>query len=241
MLTTFLFSITKKELLPKEDRGVFFVIVKAPEGSGFNYTAKKAQQIEDNFLPDIGKGEIRRLLLRVPGFGKSSKQANTAFIIVLLENWSDRKRSGQEILRSSFGKIMRVPGIIAFPVMPQSIRSGGVEKPVQFVLLGNTYSKLEEWKEILKKEARKNPNLVNIEDDYKLNKPELKVEINNQKAADLGISIEAIGRSIETMFGSRRVTKFTKEISHTYISCGSSCGSLTFLGVISTVFARGRA
>jgi hydrophobe/amphiphile efflux-1 (HAE1) family protein len=211
LLTTFLFSITKKELLPKEDRGVFFVIVKAPEGSGFNYTAKKAQQIEDNFLPDIGKGEIRRLLLRVPGFGKSSKQANTAFIIVLLENWSDRKRSGQEILRSSFGKIMRVPGIIAFPVMPQSIRSGGVEKPVQFVLLGNTYEKLEEWKEILKKEARKNPNLVNIEDDYKLNKPELKVEINNQKAADLGISIEAIGRSIETMFGSRRVTKFTKE------------------------------
>ena len=106
---------------------------------------------------------------------------------------------------------MKVPGIIAFPVMPQSIRSGGVEKPVQFVLLGNTYEKLEQWKEILKKEARKNPNLVSIEDDYKLNKPELKVEINNKKAADLGLSIESIGRSIETMFGSRRVTKFTKE------------------------------
>ena len=211
LLTTFLFSITKKELLPKEDRGVFFVIVKAPEGSGFNYTAKKAQQIEDNFLPEVGKGEIRRLLLRVPGFGKSSKQSNSAFIIVLLENWSDRKRSGQQILRSSFGKIMKVPGIIAFPIMPQSIRSGGVEKPVQFVLLGNTYEKLEQWKEILKKEARKNPNLVSIEDDYKLNKPELKVEINNKKAADLGLSIESIGRSIETMFGSRRVTKFTKE------------------------------
>jgi multidrug efflux pump subunit AcrB len=95
--------------------------------------------------------------------------------------------------------------------MPQSIRSGGVEKPVQFVLLGNTYEKLNEWKDILKKEARKNPNLVSIEDDYNLNKPELKVEIDNQKAADLGISIEAIGRSIETMFGSRQVTKFTQE------------------------------
>ena len=210
-LTLFLFTITKKELLPKEDRGVFFVIVKAPEGSGYNYTASKAEQIESMFLPEIGKGEIRRLLLRVPGFGKSSKQVNSAFIIVLLENWSDRKRSGQEILRSSFGKISKVPGVVAFPVMPQSIRSGGVEKPVQFVLLGNTYEKLNEWKDILKKEARKNPNLVSIEDDYNLNKPELKVEIDNQKAADLGISIEAIGRSIETMFGSRQVTKFTQE------------------------------
>ena len=211
LLTTFLFTITKKELLPKEDRGVFFVIVKAPEGSGYNYTASKAQEIEKMFLPEIGKGEIRRLLLRVPGFGKSSKQTNSAFIIVLLENWSERKRDGNAILRSSFGKIAKVPGVIAFPVMPQSIRSGGVEKPIQFVLLGNTYEKLNEWKEIVKNEARKNPNIVSIEDDYNLNKPELKVEIDNQKAADLGISIEAIGRSIETMFGSRKVTKFTKE------------------------------
>ncbi|MEK9959148.1 MAG: efflux RND transporter permease subunit [Pelagibacteraceae bacterium] len=210
-LTGFLYSITNKELLPKEDRGVFFVIVKAPEGSGFDYTSKKAEEIEKMFLPELGKGEIRRLLLRVPGFGKSSKQLNSAFIIVLLENWSDRKRSGQEILRSAFGKISKVPGVIAFPVMPQSIRSGGVEKPVQFVLLGNTYDKLDEWKKIVIAEARKNPNLVSIEDDYNLNKPELKVEINNQKAADLGISIQSIGNAIQTMFGSKQVTKYTKD------------------------------
>ena len=95
--------------------------------------------------------------------------------------------------------------------MPQSIRSGGVEKPVQFVLLGNSYEKLQEWKTIVKAEARKNPGLVSIEDDYELTKPELKVEINNQKAADLGVSIEAIGRSIETMFGSRSVTNFIND------------------------------
>ena len=57
----------------------------------------------------------------------------------------------------------------------------------------------------------KNPNLLSVEDDYNLNKPELNIEINNEKAADLGVSIQAIGRSIETMFGSRKVTKFTKQ------------------------------
>ena len=95
--------------------------------------------------------------------------------------------------------------------MPQAIRAGGVEKPIQFVILGNTYEELENWKKIVKMEALKNPNLLSIEDDYNLNKPELNIEINNEKAADLGVSIQSIGRSIETMFGSRKVTKFTKQ------------------------------
>lgn len=207
----FLFKIAKKELLPEEDRGVFFIIIKAAEGSGFNFTAGKAQEIENMFLPKVGKGEIKRLLLRVPGFGSSAKQLNSGFIIVLLEDWSERKRSGQQILRSAFADISKVPGILAFPVMPQAIRAGGVEKPIQFVLLGNTYEKLSEWKEIVKAEARKNPGLNSIEDDYEITKPELKVEINNKKAADLGVSIESIGRSIETFFGSRNVTKFTQD------------------------------
>ena len=207
----FLFKSAKKELLPQEDRGVFFVIIKAAEGSGFNFTAGKAQEIENMFLPKVGKGEIKRLLLRVPGFGSSAKQLNSGFIIVLLEDWSERKRSGQQILRSAFADISKVPGIVAFPVMPQAIRAGGVEKPIQFVLLGNTYEKLSEWKEIVKAEARKNPGLNSIEDDYEITKPELKVVINNKKAADLGVSIESIGRSIETFFGSRNVTKFTQD------------------------------
>ena len=206
-----LFKFSKKELVPNEDRGVFFVIVNAPQGSGFNYTSSKADEIEKMFLPQVGKGEIKRLLLRVPGFGKSSKQLNSAFIIVLLEDWSKRKRSGQEILRETFAKVSAVPGVVSFPVMPQSIRSAGAEKPVQFVLLGNTYNKLEEWKNIVEAEARKNPGLLSIEDDYEVTKPELRIEVDNQKAADLGISITAIGNAIQTFFGSKSVTKFTND------------------------------
>jgi len=92
-----LFTISKKELLPKEDRGVFFVIIKAAEGSGFNFTSKKVEQIEEKFLPKVGKGEIRRLLLRVPGFGSSGKQVNSGFIIVLLEDWSKRKDLAKQL------------------------------------------------------------------------------------------------------------------------------------------------
>ena len=210
-LTIFLFDYAPKELIAPEDRGAFFVIVKAPQGSGFNFTKSKAEDIENLLLPNVGNGEYRKLILRVPGFGKSAKQVNSGFIIVLLEPWAKRDRHGVKIMRESFGKISQVPGVLAFPIMPQGIRTGGVESPVQFVILGNTYDKLIEWKNVIKKEARKNPGLTSIQDDFDLNKPQLNVQIDQKKAADLGVSTEDIGRTIETIFGSKRVTNFTKD------------------------------
>ncbi len=210
-LTVFLFNYAPKELIAPEDRGAFFVIVKAPQGSGFNFTKSKAEDIENLLLPSVGNGEYRKLILRVPGFGKSAKQVNSGFIIVLLEPWAKRDRHGVKIMRESFGKISQVPGVLAFPIMPQGIRTGGVESPVQFVILGNTYDQLIEWKNIIKKEARKNPGLTSIQDDFDLNKPQLNVQIDQKKAADLGVSTEDIGRTIETIFGSKRVTNFTKD------------------------------
>ena len=211
ILTTFLFNFTSKELIAPEDRGAFFVIIKAPQGSGFNFTKSKAEDIEKLLLPEVGKGEYRKLIMRVPGFGKSSKQVNSGFIIVLLEPWEKRDRHGVKIMRESFRKIGSVPGVLAFPVMPQGIRTGGVESPVQFVILGNTYEQLIEWKNLIKKEARKNSGLTSIQDDFDLNKPQLNVKIDQKKAADLGISTQDIGRTIETIFGSKNVTKFTQD------------------------------
>jgi len=209
--TTAIFIFAPKELMPKEDRGAFFVIIKAPQSSGFEFTSGKAQEIESFLLPEVGKGEYKNLILRVPGFGRSSTQVNSGFIIILLEHWDKRKRAGQKIMMESFQKISRVPGVLAFPVMPQGIRSGGIQKPVQFVILGNTYEELIKWKEIIKKEARKNKNLINIEDDFNRNKPVLNVKIDQKKSSDLGVSTVNIGKSIETIFGSRNVTKFTKD------------------------------
>ena len=210
-LTVFLFNFAPKELIAKEDRGAFFVIIKAPQGSGFNFTRSKAEDIEKLLMPEVGKGEYRKLIMRVPGFGKSSKQVNSGFIIVLLEPWSKRDRHGVEIMRESFGKIGRVPGVLAFPVMPQGIRTGGIESPVQFVILGKTYDQLIEWKNIIKNEAKKNPGLTSVQDDFDLNKPQLNVKIDQKKAADLGVSTEDIGRTIETIFGSKNVTQFTQD------------------------------
>ena len=206
-----LFKITPKELIPPEDRGVFYVVIQAPDGSGFEYTKEKTENIEKIFLGDLGKGLYREILVRVPGFQSGIDQVNTGFLVILLEDWGKRKKFSNENLGGIFQQLNSFPGVKAFPIMPQGLRGGAGEKPIQFVLKGNTYEELIKWKEILKTEIVKNKNLVNVDDDLDLTKPQLKIKINADKAADLGVSVDSIAKTIETMFGSKEVTKYTKD------------------------------
>ena len=210
--STLLFNFSPKELLPQEDRGVYLVIGKTDEGSSFEYTADKAEEIEKRLLPLIKKdGEsYKRVIMRVPGFGRASKSYNSFIIIALLDDWKDRKESAKKIMRKAIGKIVTVPQALAFPISPQSIRVSSYNKPVQMVLLGNSYVQLEVWQKLIMTELRKNRNLAAIESDYSRNKPEIKLVINRKKAQDLGVSIQSIGSTVNTLFSGKTVTKFNR-------------------------------
>jgi len=207
-----LFNFSTKELLPKEDRGVYLVIGKTDEGSSFQYTADKAEEIERRLIPLIKKeGEsYKRVIMRVPGFGRASKSYNSFIIIALLDDWKDRDESAQKIMRKAIGKIVTLPQALAFPISPQSIRVSSYNKPVQMVLLGNSYDQLERWQKSIMMELRKNRNLAAVESDYSKNKPEIKLIINRKKAQDLGVSIQSIGSTVNTLFSGKTVTKFNK-------------------------------
>ena len=207
-----LFNFSPKELLPQEDRGVYLVIGKTDEGSSFQYTADKAEEIERRLIPLIKKdGEsYKRIIMRVPGFGRASKSYNSFIIIALLDDWKNRDESAVKIMRKAIGKIVTVPQALAFPISPQSIRVSSYNKPVQMVLLGNSYDQLEKWQKSIMMELRKNKNLAAIESDYSKNKPEIKLVINRKKAQDLGVSIQSIGSTISTLFSGKTVTKFNR-------------------------------
>jgi len=178
-----LFNFSPKELLPQEDRGVYLVIGKTDEGSSFQYTADKAEEIERRLIPLVKKdGEsYKRVIMRVPGFGRASKSYNSFIIIALLDDWKNRDESAVKIMRKAIGKIVTVPQALAFPISPQSIRVSSYNKPVQMVLLGNSYDQLEKWQKSIMMELRKNKNLAAIESDYSKNKPEIKLVINRKK------------------------------------------------------------
>jgi len=207
-----LFNFSPKELLPQEDRGVYLVIGKTDEGSSFQYTADKAEEIEKRLIPLIKKeGEsYKRVIMRVPGFGRASKSYNSFIIIALLDDWKDRDESAKKIMRKAIGKIVTVPQALAFPISPQSIRVSSYNKPIQMVLLGNSYNQLERWQKTIISELRKNRNLAAVESDYSKNKPEMKIVINRKKAQDLGVSIKSIGTTVSTLFSGKTVTKFNR-------------------------------
>ena len=212
VISVLLFNFAPKELLPQEDRGVYLIIGKTDEGSSFQYTADKAEEIERRLTPLINKeGEsYKRIVMRVPGFGRASKSYNSFIIIALLDNWKNRDESAKKIMRKAMGKIVTVPQALAFPISPQSIRVSQFNKPIQLVLLGKNYEELELWQKVIMVELRKNRNLAAVESDYSKNKPEIKLIINRKKAQDLGVSIQSIGTTVSTLFSGKTVTKFNQ-------------------------------
>jgi len=235
-----LFNFSPKELLPKEDRGVYLVIGKTDEGSSFQYTADKAEEIERRLIPLIKKdGEsYKRVIMRVPGFGRASKSYNSFIIIALLDDWKNRDESAAKIMRKAIGKIVTVPQALAFPISPQSIRVSSYNKPVQMVLLGNSYDQLERWQKTIMTELRKNKNLAAIESDYSKNKPEIKLVINRKKAQDLGVSIQSIGSTVNTLFSGKTVTKFNKQGKEYPIILQAAKENRKKSGSLSKIFVR---
>ncbi len=207
-----LFNFSKKELLPLEDRGAYLIIGMTDEGSSFEYTQERAQEIESKLIPLLQEenSPYRRFIMRVPGFGRSSNSFNTFIIIALLNHWDDRGKNTQSVMREAIGKIVTNPQAIAFPISPQSIRVSNYNKPIQMVILGSSYDELEQIQNNLISELRKNKNLSRIESDYSKNKPEVKLIINKNKAKDLGVSTDQIGKTLETLYGGKTVTTFNK-------------------------------
>ncbi len=203
-----MYNYSKKELLPMEDRGVYLVIGFTDEGSSFQYTQKRAEDVEKRLIPllDEENSPYNRFLMIVPGFGSE----NSFLIISLLDNWKNREQNSQTIMRQAIGKIVTVPQTLAFPISPQSIRVSSYNKPVQMVIYGNTYEELEDIQSKVIRMLRQNRNLSRLESDYSRNKPEVNIKINKNKAKDLGISADAIGQTLETLYGGKTVTKFNK-------------------------------
>ena len=207
-----LFNFSKKELLPMEDRGAYLIIGFTDEGTSFEYTQEQAQKVEARLLPLLQAEDspYSRFIMRVPGFGNSANSYNSFIIIALLDDWKNRKKGQEVVLREAIGKIVTLPQAVAFPISPQSIRVSNYNKPVQMVIYGSTYKELEEIQKKVIREIRSNKNLSRIESDYNRNKPEVKLIINKNKAKDLGVYTKSIGETLETLYGGKKITTFNK-------------------------------
>jgi multidrug efflux pump len=194
----------KRELSPTEDRGFIFGVFIAPEGSTLAYTDGYARKLEAMYAatPDIDKYFV------VTGFPVVTNGAS----FIRLKDWGERRpvfEVQQELMPKMFGG---APGVMAFPTLPPSLGASPFDRPVQVVV--QTHLPFEELAVAMDRivaRAQQVPGLVNVDTDLKLNKPQLRVDINRDKAAAMGVDAVVIGRALETMLGGRQVTRFKRD------------------------------
>ena len=182
------------------------MFITAPEGSSFDYTQRHVDAIEERLMPLVESGEISRMLLRAPAGFSRTEAYNQAMGIINLPHWDTGRRPAWETIAELNRRIADVPGVQVFPTMPQGL-GGRLEKPLQFVIGGGTFEELARWRDLMLERIAANPGLTAVDHDYKETKPQLRVEVDRVRAGDLGVSVESIGRTLETLLGSRRVTK----------------------------------
>jgi multidrug efflux pump len=204
-----LYQSLKSELSPLEDRGFFLSLVVAPEGSSIDYTDGYMRQLEAMFAQ---VPEIRSYFTVVaPGLERPNP-VNFGIAFSQLVPWEERTRKTRDITAELGPRMFGgMPGVFAFPVNPPSLGQSFRNPPVQFVVQADSYEALERMTDALLAKARQSKALANPDTDLRLNKPQLAVDIDREKAASMGIDVETIGRTLETLLGGRQVTRFKKE------------------------------
>ncbi|MGH8808802.1 MAG: efflux RND transporter permease subunit, partial [Noviherbaspirillum sp.] len=222
----------KKELAPIEDRGVIFTSVTGPDGASLEYTEKYARRLEQI----VGETkEIDRVFIFA-----GNPTVERASISLRTVDWSERKRSTLDMIKEMQPKMAGVPGVLAFPNAPPSLGQSIRERPVGLVVLTNaSYAELQNVVQQIVAEASKNPGLANIDTDLRLNKPQVNVEVDRDKAADAGVQIETVGRTLETMLGGRNVTRFKKGSEQYDVVVQIQTGERDAPDDINNIFVRG--
>jgi len=198
------FSLLKSELSPIEDRGLIFGVVSAPQGSTPQYTSDQMKPIEEYY------SQIPEAFAYTAVAGNPTVVDGTA--ILRLKPWEERTKKQQEIADELRPKFAAIPGVQAFPINPPSLGQSARAAPVQFVIMAQVpYPELQRLAERFLEEARKYPGAQNLQTDLRLNTPEVRVNINRDKLGDVGVNVDNVGRTLETMLGGRQVTRFKKD------------------------------
>jgi multidrug efflux pump len=210
IISILLFQFLPKELAPSEDRGIFIVSVNAPEGSSLDYTNNMVKKVEDVLGEYVDKGEIKTVFAIVaPGFSGEPGNVNSAFIFASLTPWEDRRHQ-REIVREIFPKLISMPGAMIFTINPPSLGQSPFKSPVRFVISGTNYDQVGEWGQNIK-DISEDIGLRSARIDYKVDKPRINLKINRDSASNLGVSADDIATTLDALYASRKVTKFSKD------------------------------
>lgn len=206
----FLFKQLPSELTPPEDRGNIQVTMSAPEGSGFDYSRRVHEEAEHILMEYRENGEAQRVLAVLPGFGdQGSNRFSSGFFRLYLADWEDRDRSAAKIADEINRKLADLPGAVFRAGARGGLQGGRSGDDVSIVLIGDSYEDLAQVADRVIAKARNYSGIVRPRSDYEPNSPRVLINLNRERAAALGVSAEAVGRTLEATFGAARVGTVT--------------------------------
>ena len=214
VVSVFLFLIIpttrlQNELIPDDDRGFFLVAVRGPEGASLNYTDGYVRRVEDIISKTPG---VNGYFTIIGGFAGG---VNSAFIGVIMKDWGERKASVQQTVTALFPQVyFGIPGVQAFPFAPGAI---GFAQPIQYVVQNPDFAKLVEIMGPFVGRAQQVTGLANVQTDLFVNKPELRVTFDRDRAEDLGVPVRDVASALQTFLGGRRVSTFTRNDKLYYV------------------------
>jgi len=228
-----LFKTAKSELSPLEDRGVIAMPIRAPDGATLDYTARYLDAIEaiTSQYPEFD----RRFMFIGGG------QVSSAFGVLRAVDWEERKLTTIELQRLLIPQLTSLPGVNVFPVTPPSLGQGFRERPVNFVMTSSdSWENMSRITQAMLAEMAKNPGIVQPDVDLQLNKPEVFMDVDRARAADMGVSVESVARTVETMLGGRVVTRYKRDADQYDVIVQTEARGRTTPEDIEKLFVRGR-
>ena len=228
-----LLKTTKSELAPLEDRGVILTVINGPDGATMDYTTRYAQALErmGNKYPEFDR------IFTVVG-NPTVAQGN---VFYRAAPWEQRTKSTLEIAREMTPSIAGLPGVTAFPITPPSLGQPFRDRPLNFVIVTtDSYQNLAQVVRSLQEEIAKNPGIVSVDTDLRLNKPEISMDVDRERAADMGVPVENIARAVETMMGGRQVTRYKREGDQYDVMVQTALSGRDTPDDIEHIFVRGR-
>jgi multidrug efflux pump len=202
----YFFGALPQELSPFEDRGVAFIPLSAPQGSTLSYTDEVTRDAERFVLPYVESGEVDAVFTFAGGFGRAYR----SFIVLRMAPWEEREKSSAQVAGELNRSMSQITGARAFALTPSGLGLRGSNSPLRAVIGGPDFESVKEWALEMKARADANPGLRNADIDFEQNQPQLSLRVNRALADDLGISVENVASTLQTMFASREVSRYVE-------------------------------
>ena len=229
-----LFKGLRSELAPMEDRGVVLGSINAPDGATLEYTARYGRELERIAAKHP---ELDRVFV-----SSGNPTVAQAMSFMGAKDWSEREKSTQQIARELQQQFAGLPGVNAFASTPPSLGQGFRDRPINFVIVtSESYKELSAVAQQILAEMAKNPGFVAPDSDLRLNKPELFMEVDRERAADAGVSVDQVARTVETMLGGRAVTRYKRGADQYDVLVQTQTAGRTTPEDIEKLFVRGRS